>query len=729
MGRYWMCRRWGAIQIGVVLLVLMLSAESLLASSIGESLEAVANRLDAKQVKSGALAGTWPTEADFTGSIVAGLVSAYELTCENNSVYKDSAELGGDYILWASAGNFYGDEAFALTRLSEIASDPCSNIWRTAVGDFYDDVKNGVGGTAGYIALFTGIEPSTAVFYLAHNTVAAFYVDAEDKQIWREGLIYWLAQVDDSSSDYPVMALGVAIWALAQTGPLDATLVDSSATGKPYWNSVTLADLPDLLISHQIPGEGAFYWRFDHGNGGSGELVSGYTEDAIFGTLGLIAASRANPALDAEAAILAGRAALLDGISSEGEVWERLSQEGLIYHSYAGEMLTVLGELLIPADVVASSIGEAIETVADGLDVQQIKSGADAGTWPTEADFTGSIVAGMVSAYKSTCKAAYKDSAKLGGDYILWASAGNFYGDEAFALTRLSEIASDPCSNIWRTAVGDFYDDVKNGVGGTAGYIALFTGIEPSTAVFYMAHHTVAAFYVGAEDKEIWRQGLIDWLAQVDDGSSDYPVMALGIATWALAQTGPLDATLVDSSATGKPYWNSVTLADLPDILASHQIPGEGAFYWRFDHGNGGSGELVSGYTEDAIFGTLGLIAVSRAIPALDAEAAILAGREVLLDAIGCEGTVWERLSREGSVYQVYAGEMLTVLGELIVPGDLNLDGGVDFVDFAVFADNWHSSGCGPCSWCDRADINHDGEVDFRDAEIIANNWLKGKSG
>ena len=724
-----MCGRWSVVRNGFVLIVLLCGASSLSASSIGEAVEAVADRLDSDQVRAGVGLGIWPMEADFTGSIVAGMVSAYELTC-GNVAYKDSAELAGDYILWSGAGNLYGDEAFALTRLSEIASDSGSNAWRTAVAVFYDDIKNGFDGTAGYISSFTGIEPSTAVFYLAHHTVAAFYVDAADKQVWREGLIYWLSQVDDDTSDYPVMALGAATWALAQTGSLDATLVDPTATAESYWNSVTLADLPDILAGHQVPDAGAFYWRFDHGDGGFGVAVSGYTEDAIFGVLGLVAASNANLVLDVSAAILAGRQALLDAIDSEGKVWERLSQEGAVLYTYSGEMLTVLGELLTTWNLRTSPSGDAGEAVADRLDAEQMKSGANEGSWPAEAPFTGSIVAGMVSAYELTCDSAYKDSAEFGGDYILWAAVGNFYGDEAFALTRLSQIASDPASNSWRTAVGDFYYDVKNSVDGTEGYVSLFLGTEPSTAVFYLAHHTVAAFYVDATDKLIWRQSLIDWLSLVDDDSSDFPVMGLGVATWALAQTGSLDATLVDPTAAAESYWNSVTLADLPDLLAGHQAPGTGAFYWRFDHGDGGFGVAVSGYTEDTIFGMLGLVAASNANPGLDVDSPVFAGRQALLGGISCEGIVWERLSQEGVVHYVYAGEMLTVLGELIIPGDLNIDGCVDFVDFAaVFANNWHSAGCGPCSWCDRADINHDGEVDFRDAAIIADNWLRGKSG
>lgn len=381
--------------------------------------------------------------------------------------------------------------------------------------------------------------------------------------------------------------------------------------------------------------------------------------------------------------------------------------------------------------LMALPFGQAIENVADRLEAEQIKYGVSAGIWPEEADFTGSIVAGMLSAYDWTCNSAYKYSAELGGDYILWAAAGNFYGDEAFALTGLSEISSDPGSNIWRTALSDYYYSVEQDINGTEGYISQFAGTEPSTAVFYLANHTVAAYYADANDKQLWRGGLVDYLAETDN-TSKFPVMALGVATWALVQTGPLDATLIDPSGTGAAYWSLKKLSDLPGLVLSHQVPpgepNEGSFYWRFDHGTDGLDTYASGYTEDAIFATLGLIAASEADPGLDADAAILAARQALLNGISQEGKVWERLSQKGWVYYTYAGEMLQVLGDLVIPGDLNLDGGVDFVDYAIFANNWPASGCTECSWCNGADIDQNGTVDFNDLKIMLDNWLKGKS-
>ena len=45
----------------------------------------------------------------------------------------------------------------------------------------------------------------------------------------------------------------------------------------------------------------------------------------------------------------------------------------------------------------------------------QITTVVDAGTWPSEEHFTGSIVAGLVNAYRVTDKTAYRTAAELGG--------------------------------------------------------------------------------------------------------------------------------------------------------------------------------------------------------------------------------------------------------------------------------------------------------------------------
>ena len=297
--------------------------------------------------------GSWTGEIDFTGSIAAGLVNAYGVT--GDASYKTAAESGGSWILTNSSPNFYGDEAYALTGLSSLAADPNSNAWRTAVDGFYEAIRTG-SGTGAYIAAFAAADPSTATFYLANHAVAAYYVDATDKMVWRSGLVDYLATVADDTATYPVMALGAAVWGLAQTGAMDSTLVDPSAPSGALWDGVELTDLPGLLAGHQVASgdnAGSFYWRFDH-TAPSGGDPSGFTEDTVFGVLGLIAANDADPGLAYDDEILAARTVLAGGVAGDGKVYEHIWSGGANYHTYAGETLQALPE---PATLGVLAVG------------------------------------------------------------------------------------------------------------------------------------------------------------------------------------------------------------------------------------------------------------------------------------------------------------------------------------------------------------------------------------
>jgi hypothetical protein len=383
--------------------------------------------------------------------------------------------------------------------------------------------------------------------------------------------------------------------------------------------------------------------------------------------------------------------------------------------------------LINQSTMLAMSVEEAIEVIANRLENEQIKEGIDAGSWPEESNLTGSIVAGMARAFEMTCVGGYKSSAEFGGENIFQIARGNFYGDEAYALTCLDLNTTDPNNNLWKNAVTNFYDSVKNSVGSTENYILNFNTIDYSVAVLYLANHVVAAYYVDANDKETWRQGLIGFLSYVDD-SSTYPVMAMGAATWALALTGPLDETIIHSSSgQGAPYWDSKKLSELPILLMSHQVqdgqPNAGSFYWQFGH----TENSPNGYTEDAIFATLGLLAAYYTNSDPNLYSAIQSARTALLNGIGPEGKVWERLSQEGEDYYAYAGEMLQVLCALIIPGDINLDGSVDLIDFELFINNWGASDCCQHCWCNGADLNRNGKVDVEDLDIFISNWLQKK--
>ena len=117
-----------------------------------------------------------------------------------------------------------------------------------------------------------------------------------------------------------------------ELGLLEEAFISPSGEGAPYWNSKKLADIPDLLLSHQMAegqlGAGSLYWRFQHDDGGP----NGHMENTIFPTLGLVVASWANSDLNLWAGILVACEALLGGISSEGMLWECLSPEGNVYY-------------------------------------------------------------------------------------------------------------------------------------------------------------------------------------------------------------------------------------------------------------------------------------------------------------------------------------------------------------------------------------------------------------
>ncbi|UCC99231.1 MAG: hypothetical protein JSW66_04955 [Phycisphaerales bacterium] len=361
-GRTKIGNRYGAVFVVASTLVALLCQSRGVASPVDEAIKAIADRLAAEQVKVGFEQGSWPQEELFTGQIIQGLADAYEQTGVED--YLSSAELAGYYVLRSAGYEFFGDEALALARLSSVSDDPndwvpgtSDNIWGLSLKMFYANIKSSPLGTEGYISYFAGVDSSLAVLSLADYVVAAYSVDAEDKEIWRHALVKWLSAVDDDAASYPVMALGAATWALATTGPsLDETVIDPFGQGASYWKLKKLEDLPGLLLSHQVPADqpdaGAFYWRFDHGNGGIEETEpSGYTEDAIFATLGLLGIDSAHP--DANdpnltAAIFTASDVLVGSVSSSGKVSERLSQGGMRYYVYGAEMLRVLSQVPVP---------------------------------------------------------------------------------------------------------------------------------------------------------------------------------------------------------------------------------------------------------------------------------------------------------------------------------------------------------------------------------------------
>jgi hypothetical protein len=329
---------------------------------------------------------------------------------------------------------------------------------------------------------------------------------------------------------------------------------------------------------------------------------------------------------------------------------------------------------LVPTTSVALAPSETLTAVADALVNAQYKDDQFPyfiGSWPGDYHYTGTIVAGLINAYDITKIEAYKEASELATVFILLSSEGNFYGDEAYALARLGVITGEPgYTNIVR----NFYDMLD-----THSYIRGFNETTTEKAAFYISFHAVASYMVGAEDAGIWREAIIHYLSQVGDDLSYFPVMTLGVTTWALVQTGPMDDTRIDPfGSTGVDYWKDVTLSDLPDLLSTHQVlSGEyaGSFYVRFDHTAPGSNYYESGYTGDTVYGLLGLIAANDAnnVGTLNNEQSeqetnnvnwdfdeeIQIAREVLAKSVHQSGLVQEHIWDGYQIHYFYGAELL----------------------------------------------------------------------
>ncbi len=373
----------------------------------------------------------------------------------------------------------------------------------------------------------------------------------------------------------------------------------------------------------------------------------------------------------------------------------------------------------------AQAIDAAITRAADGLVADQ----TGGGSWG-EFGFTGEGVAGLAGVYTLTATAGHKTAAESAGLYCLYdeggynsgtgtyASPGLFAGG-AYGLTRLSEISTTPASNSWRTAVGDFYAQVRTGAG-TQNYIDDYlddSNAEDSSAVYDIARHTVSAFYVGATDQGTWRSGLISALADLDD-SDDSPVMALGAAVWGLAQTGDMDATVVSTNPASTFY--NVTLSHLPGMLVGHKH-NDGSFYTRFQHQEGRA------FTEATAMGALGLIAANEDNPSLDYRDEIVDTQLRLAGGVDTGGEVYWKIGDDNYAnYYFAAGETLEVLGWPLIPGDANRNGFVDDTDLAIVLGNWEQDSLIISTWAlgnfTQVSLG-DTDVDDNDLSVLLGNW------
>jgi hypothetical protein len=95
------------------------------------------------------------------------------------------------------------------------------------------------------------------------------------------------------------------------------------------------------------------------------------------------------------------------------------------------------------------------------------------------------------------------------------------------------------------------------------------------------------------------------------------------------------------------------------------------------------------------------------------------AGWDFTNETVNGTADIW-RMCTDGVDYPRLTWEF-TEHGDLVCPD------GVNFVDFAYFADRWHTTGCNSSNnFCGGADMDSSGTVDMTDLEIFAANWLVG---
>jgi len=61
-----------------------------------------------------------------------------------------------------------------------------------------------------------------------------------------------------------------------------------------------------------------------------------------------------------------------------------------------------------------------------------------------------------------------------------------------------------------------------------------------------------------------------------------------------------------------------------------------------------------------------------------------------------------------------------------LMHGDFDVDCCVNLADLDMFVGHWLASGCSEPDWCGWADFQRSGSVDFVDFALLAENWLTG---
>jgi len=365
------------------------------------------------------------------------------------------------------------------------------------------------------------------------------------------------------------------------------------------------------------------------------------------------------------------------------------------------------------------TVVSAMQRAADYLVANQNAQGY----WDYETAFVGESTIGLCDAYlelpSAPNRAQYKSSAETAGAYI-WSSAGYNssthlwgvppYAAEAYALTRLSDISSDPSNNQWRVSLVDFFNQVRTRQGQTQGFIDGIISNYPSdqkgVALYDLSRFGVAAQYVNDVDTPLWRQSIIDLLGEIGD-SDYYQVFGFAAAVWALNATGGLDNTVISGTS---PYFNGKTLAELPDMLAALQAP-DGSFYWNLDG-------TEPGGTDVTFLATLALDSVGGY------ETQVENAINTLASGVDSDGACYLVIGdpSSGSGYY-FSGETLEGMRPIVtvpefIRGDANSDGALQISDAVFILQYLFAAGESP-SCLDASDSNDDGYIDISDVMKI----------
>ncbi|MCF7954170.1 MAG: M6 family metalloprotease domain-containing protein [Phycisphaerae bacterium] len=67
---------------------------------------------------------------------------------------------------------------------------------------------------------------------------------------------------------------------------------------------------------------------------------------------------------------------------------------------------------------------------------------------------------------------------------------------------------------------------------------------------------------------------------------------------------------------------------------------------------------------------------------------------------------------------------MTFIVGDMSMPGDINMNGKVDLADFSHLAAEWMSTNCQTPAWCQGTDLDESGQVGPTDLIVMADHWL-----